>query len=77
MKTYLTKKHYGLFAMTNELDERVEELVKENAKLTERLEDANNEIARMGMVSKRHVKDVEFLRLLSKQNEWALVTACH
>lgn len=84
--------------MTDELNERFNDVVRKNAELTvklevaeteignlkselltlsEKLEDANNEMGRMGMVLKHRAKDMQSQKRLDKQNEWLLGAARH
>ena len=45
--------------------------------LNEQLEDANNEIGRMGMVLKHRKKDIQSEKHIGKRNEWPFLAARH
>jgi predicted nuclease with TOPRIM domain len=73
----------------NELSNKLQHAETENASLksanerlenrllvlSEQLEDANNEIGRLGMVLRHRTKDRQFDRRLDKQNAWPLLAA--
>jgi regulator of replication initiation timing len=75
----------------NELTTKLQQAETENASLklaneqlenrvltlSEKLEDANNEIGRMGMVLKHRTKDMESERQFGKPNEWSFLAARH
>ena len=84
--------------MANELNERLNDALRENAELTrklqmaetengslkseflaltEKLDDANNEIARLGMVLKHRTKDIESVSRPGKQIDWSSLAGSH
>ncbi len=68
----------------NVLTTKLQQAESENARLkselqtlSEKLEDANNEIGRMGMVLKHRAKDMQSDRRLGIPNEWAKSAFSH
>jgi hypothetical protein len=45
--------------------------------LSEKLDDANNEIGRLGMVLQHRAKDMQTVRQLGKNNEWLYAASQH
>jgi chromosome segregation ATPase len=85
-------KHFTyVFRGNNELSTRLQYAETENASLkaaneqlenrllvlSEKLEDANNEIGRLDMVLKHRTKDMQSGRRLGKQSEWMLAARHH
>jgi len=74
-----------VFQENNELSTKLQQAETENASLkstigqlenrlltlSEKLEDANNEIGRLGMVLKHRVRDTQFDRRFDSQGDWS------